>query len=404
MSEKISINLDELIRLYNDNLSTMELAEHFNVGERTISRRLWVLRRDKKISTSTREKYVNEKLQISKQELLKLLTLCGTKAIVAKRLDTSTKIISNFCDYYKIIDNKSMSENLNKILKELIKDYKPFVIKSNNHGAGETLVIGISDWHVGKTVKDSSGKILYDMNVFAARINKLLKAMLKLIDSHIAKHVVITDIVILCTGDMANGEGIYPTQVYDQSDAPPKQVMTAVKYMMKLILSLLKRNIPVKFYGCLGNHGMTGKNFDPISNWDIMIYMILKYTKETLKLKNLEINYSESDYMLVNIRKWKYLLRHKAYAQDETAAGQAKYLGWQKIHDADVIVSGHVHHWSVNGRRIVIGSTVGQDDLSERMAKAEGEPSQLLWLSTDERSHTNIYAVDLKSRDNNERN
>jgi hypothetical protein len=197
---------------------------------------------------------------------------------------------------------------------------------------------------------------------------------------------------------MANGEGIYPTQIYEQEISPPVQVMIAVEYLTKLIMALLDRGLQVNFRGVKGNHGRLGKDADPNSNWDLMIYMILQHVQTIKKLKNLSIEYSNSDYMVVSIRKWRYLLRHQAYIQDETPAGKSKYLGWQKIHSTSLVVSGHYHHWDVNSRRVVIGSPVGGDDLSERMAATEGDPQQLLWLATDERICTNIYPVDLKSK------
>jgi len=391
------INLDTLIKLYETGMTTFELAEKFKVSRRTIERRIQTLKKDGRIKG---KKIIPKELSLSidKSELLKLLALYKTKIGVARKLEVSPKTIEGLCRTFNILDNKSFSEKINTALRELTKNYKPFEIKEKQLVGDETLVIGISDWHVGKVVKDFNGKDIYNVEIFEKRIDKLIAAMLKLVDYHITKHVKLKDVFLLCTGDMANGEGIYPTQIYEQEDSPPTQVMIAVEHITKLIMALLNRGLCVNFRGVKGNHGALGRDSDPNSNWDIMIYMILQHVQKIKEIKNLSIEYSNSNYMIVPIRNWKYLLRHQAYAQDETAAGQAKYLGWLKLHNADIIVSGHTHHWDVNSRRIVIGSPVGGDDLSERMAKTEGEPSQLLWLSTNERSHTNIYPVDLKSR------
>jgi len=402
MAIKIIVE-EDLINDYLSGFNDAELAEKHDASERTIRYKLQSLREEEKIpyrnDLNEKIKYENENtVSLSKIELQKLLALYGSKTSVSKKIGLSVQAINRFCEEYGIVDNKTLSTKLNSALKSLIKNYNP--IPQNKHviSGSETLVLGTADWHVGKHVKDSNGNTIYDLDVFKKRADGLVKSIFKLLDKHLSKHVRIDKAVILSAGDMANGEGIYPTQVYEQSEAPPKQVMIVVEYFMKIILSFLQRNIPVEFYGVKGNHGRLGKDADPASNWDLMSYMILQQNKQLMNLKNLSVFYSESDYMEVPIRKWKYLLRHEAFPQDETSAGQAKYLGWQMLHKTDLIVSGHTHHWDVNSRRVVIPSVVGGDDLSERLAKTEGEPSQLLWLSTDERSHTNIYPVDLKSK------
>ena len=395
MSNKIIIDEKQLIEDYKKGLNDKALSELHEASERTIRYKLQDLRNQGKIPFRSELNLISKEINpanINKSELLKLLALYNTKAKVAKYLEVSGNSISKLCEEYEIIDSKTHSLQVNSALKELTKTYAPLKVKRTPVTGTETVVLGLADWHAGKDTAT------YNMSIFNKRINKLLANSLKLIDKHITKHVKVDRVVILSAGDMANGEGIYPTQAYHQNEAPPQQVMLVVENFMKIILSLLKRGIPVDFYGVKGNHGRLGKDADPASNWDLMIYMILQQNKQLMNLKNLTVNFNESDYLEVPIRKWRYLLRHEAFAQDETSAGQAKYLGWQKIHNADVIVSGHVHHWDIGERKIVIGSPVGGDDLSERMACTTGNPSQLLWLVTDERSHTNIYPVDLKSK------
>ena len=396
-TKSIQIDLDLLAKMYEDGTTTSELAEFFNCSSRTIDRRIQILKRDDRIKN--KKNVIKEfNLKIDKSELLKLLALYNTKSEVARKLEVSLKSIESLCKQYSIVDNKTFSESVNKALIELTKDYKPLVIKHKQKTGNESLIIGLADWHTGKIVTDFKRNDIYNIEIFKARIEKLIAAMLKLVDYHITKHVKLKEVYLLCLGDMANGEGIYPTQIYEQEASPPIQVMLVVEYMFKLIQALLDRGLEVKFRGVKGNHGRLGKDADPNSNWDLMIYMILQHTQAIKGIKNLSIEYSNSDYMVVPVRKWRYLLRHEAFAQDETAAGAAKYLGWLKLHNADMIISGHTHHWDVNSRRVVVGSPVGGDDLSEKMAKTDGDPSQLLWLTTDERICTNIYPVDLKSK------
>jgi hypothetical protein len=399
IGEKIS--KEEFIAEYLKGTTDSELAEIFDTSVRTVGRKLKELRDNNEIPY--RALIENNDItnnRISEFELLKLLALYETKAKVAKLLNLPISTITNYCKTYNIEDNKTKSERLNKTLKELTSGYKPAKIDKHLKVDGESLIIDIGDWHLGKLVRDETGNYLYNVEIANNRISKLIEGMLKLLDSHLVKHIKVEEAIIICGGDMANGEGIYPTQVYDQSDAPPKQVMFCVELIMKLVLALLDRSLPVKFYGVKGNHGRLGKDSDPASNWDLMIYMILKHISKIQKLDSFYVEYTEADYLPITVRnKWRYLIRHEGFLQDETSAGRAKYLGWMKEHKADLIVSHHFHHWSVNDRKIINGSPVGRDDLSERMAVSDGEPSQLLWVATDERSHTNFYPVDLKSKE-----
>lgn len=267
---------------------------------------------------------------------------------------------------------------------------------------GDTLVIQLSDLHAGKIVNDETGKTIYDENIFRIRIDKLCSQILKLLDNNISKGVPITDVVIISTGDQANGEDIYATQAYEQELAPPKQVMAVVDVMSKLINSLLVRKLKVAFYGVRGNHGRTGKDTDPISNWDLMLYMILDYwSKFVLKNPNLTIKYAETEHLTFEIRGHRYLARHIAPEQPDTPAGRVKFNEWARRHNVEGIVYGHWHHFGlfdVDGVRVFRGgSTVGGDSLSESMAK-HSEPIQILWGCNESRVSTFFYAVDLNEK------
>jgi len=286
-------------------------------------------------------------------------------------------------------------------LKDELADVEPYKpdIQSKTDKKGDTLVIHLTDFHAGKIVKDETGNIIYDENVFRTRIDRLCTQTLKLLDNNISKGVPITDVVILSTGDLANGEDIYATQAYEQEIAPPKQCMLVVDVITKLITSLLDRKLSVKFVGVKGNHGRTGKDTDPVSNWDIMIYMILDFwAKFVLKNPKLQIKYAETDYLTLNIRGHGYLIRHLAPEQTDTPAGRVKFNQWARQYNVEGIVYGHFHHAGINDcdsvRVIRGGSIVGGDSLSESMAKSS-EPIQVVFGVNEARVTTFIYLVDL---------
>lgn len=296
---------------------------------------------------------------------------------------------------------KEQSKAIIDVLKETLSNVDSYTSAKQDKidTDGDTLVIQLSDLHAGKIVKDQEGNVIYDENVFRTRIDRLCQQILKLLDKNVSKGVPIRDVVILSTGDQANGENIYATQAYEQELAPPKQVMLVVDVITKLIQSLLKRNLSVRFYGVKGNHGRTGKDTDPTANWDLMIYMILDFwARFVLKSKKLQIKYAETDYLTLNIRGHEYMIRHIAPEQADSPAGRVKMNEWARRYHAEGIVYGHWHHFGLfdvdNVRVFRGGSTVGGDSLSEQMAKS-AEPIQLIWGVNEHRVSTFFYAVDL---------
>lgn len=308
-------------------------------------------------------------------------------------------------NYDRKTDEEKKKDNTSALFIESLKNElqtsdicytKP---NTSNKSKGDTLVIHLTDLHAGKIVKNQDGEVVYNEKVFRTRIDTLCQQVLKLLDNNIAKGVAITDVVIISTGDLANGEGIYLTQAYEQEIAPPSQVMLVVDVVRALILALLERKLPVTFYGVRGNHGRTGKDTDVASNWDLMIYMILDFwAKIMVKNPNLIIKYAETEHMVINIRNHGYLLRHIAPEQVDSPAGRVKINEWARQHNVEAVVYGHYHHAGIfdcDGIRVIRGGTlVGADSLSESMAK-HSEPIQLVFGVNEHRVTTFYYMVDL---------
>jgi len=289
-------------------------------------------------------------------------------------------------------------------LKQELEDVQPYLASKQDkiNIKGDTLVIHLTDLHAGKIVKDQEGKLIYNEDVFRNRINRLCEQTLKLLDNNISKGVPIKDVVILLTGDLANGEGIYATQAYEQEIAPPAQVMLVVDVLTKLITSLLKRKLTVRVFGIRGNHGRTGKDTDVASNWDLMIYEILDFwARLVLKNPRLEVKFAETEYLTLDIRGHRFMIRHIAPEQVDSPAGRVKINEWARQHNVEGIVYGHYHHAGIfdcdNVRVIRGGSTVGGDSLSDSMAK-HSEPIQIVFGVNEQRVTTFIYFVDLNEK------
>ena len=359
------------VELYNAGKSGFELEDIFKISERTRQRYEHRLRNQGKL------KYRKDFLSLKKHPS-----------------DENKK------EFYK------KSINLLKFLRDVAGKVSPYkVIKTPNKQKGDTLVIQLSDWHVGRTIKDEVGNIIYDEQIFRNRIDKFIVELLQLLDNNVRKGTKIKDAVIISTGDICDGAGIFAQQESMQELSPPFQVMSACSVIQKLILSLLERKLSVNFYGVKGNHGeirIGGKSRDSNANWDLMLYLILNMWKVDSNKKNLNIIYSELDYLNFVIQGWKYHTRHIAPKQSETSAGKAKFLGWARKHDFDALVYGHYHHFGVFDRSNITifrgGSLTGTDDFAETLAE-ESAPIQLLWGVSHKRPLTFFYPVDLGERE-----
>jgi len=331
----------------------------------------------------------------SEDVLRSLLSELGSKRAVGRALHVGESSVRRWCKIYDII---SVKEDVRGYIKSLRYEKYDIKTKIKANSTGETLVISLGDWHAGKEIKDERGKVIFNEEILKHRIlDKLFPEILSLLDNRIKKATKITEVVILLIGDMADGSNIYPTQQYNQYIAPPRQVVLCQGLIIALVESLVDRGLPVAIYAVRGNHGRGLKLESPENNWDTMLYLWLRH--EVLRFPNVTLEFSDLDYMNFKVRDWNYHIRHIAPEQDDTAAGRAKFLGWENIHSFDVIVYGHYHHFGITdfygARRLRNGCVTGWDDLSEKMAKT-ADPVQLIHGCSNRRALSFIYPVDLK--------
>lgn len=292
--------------------------------------------------------------------------------------------------------------SLKEILSEVTPLPKP---KYSKNQVGDTLNILLSDWHIGREIKDENGVVVYNTDIAEKQVNAFTNEALKLSDKYISKSTKIQEVNIIAAGDMLDGMGIFSTQESMSEYAPPFQVMRGIEYIQKIILAYRQRGFKVNFYGVKGNHGeirFNGKSKDPNANWDLMLYLMLEFwAKSVVKDNMISIQYSELDYLNFDVRGWTYHVRHKAPAQSETPSGKAKFLGWVKKHKCDLVMYGHYHHYGINDRSGITiirnGALTAGDEFAESLAE-ESEPVQLVFGCNENRPVTFIYPIDLGTR------
>lgn len=296
-----------------------------------------------------------------------------------------------------VLDNDK--PDILSVIRAALKNGKPMQPLKRKKTNGETLVIHLTDFHVGRHEVDINGIATYSVAIAKERATLLCSKMLTLAKEHIAVGTDITDIVVVITGDMCDGEGIFDGQSYQLECVPPQQVMECVKMLRDFFLGLKKLNLPISVYAVKGNHGRTGKDKSPQSNWDLVTYMILEDWIKTSAIKGIAMYHSETDYYPVSIQGHGFLLRHKGTGQVESPSGARKVQGWANLHNIEAIICGHLHHFAIgeetNLRLFMGGSLKGTDEFSESLAKG-CNPSQLMFGVTRKHLSTFIYVVDTK--------
>jgi len=366
----------------------------------------WTKKEEATLLNMVNEGYTTE--EIAKKLDRSYKSISHRRADLTRNMLKKNNLISEESKEYKVADvGKTIIQKLQEELTHTPNIIEKTILPTHSRKVGDTLMIHFTDWHVGRIVKDELGNELYNTEIFKTRIQRLLSEIIALLDGYIRKGTPIKDVVIMSTGDILDGMGIFASQETLSEMSPPFQVMLAVDVIKDFILALIERKLTISFYGVRGNHGEIrgdkGKPKDLNANWDMMLYLILDFwSKNVLKNKNVMINYSELDYLNFEVQGWKYHIRHIAPQQSETSAGKGKFLGWARKHNFDALVYGHYHHWGIWDRSGITvfrgGSIPGADEYSEQLAE-ESEPIQLIWGCSKNRPMTFAYAIDLGKRE-----
>lgn len=256
----------------------------------------------------------------------------------------------------------------------------------------------LCDWHYGSKNKDGRGRETFNIAIITKRINAYTQKFIDVVNAHALGWNENTDTInIFGDGDFVDGEGIYEGQQFNLEASPPEQVFGCFDLIHDHIHSVHTAfpKMTVNFFGVPGNHGRTGKDRNPISNWDLVLYRMLH---RFVKMPKVNIYYVENDYMDIPVKGWVFHTRHRGMAQIETAAGRSRFLGWLIKHGADALVCANLHHFGatqdLDFSFLMGGSLKGDDDFSDSMAKG-CPPSQLVWGTTKKRKVTFSCNVDV---------
>lgn len=275
----------------------------------------------------------------------------------------------------------SQLQQLQEIREEIPRSSSISIKRARSHK--ESLVVVMSDTHIGRKVVNLDGEVLFNMEIGLKRIYNTAEIACNLLPA--SKLNDIDEVVIMLIGDLVDGEGIFPHQELLLEVHAAQQVSKVTKALWKMTTDFKSEFPLVRIVTTKGNHGRSQSS--PEANWDNMIFQQLELLTDMTADPNLTICNRYGEYNTVNIKGWKGLLRHKAPVQSDSSGAIAKYAGWHGIHQWDFFCYGHFHHWGVGTWQskpiFRNGSLMGGDDYSETFGFSD-EPTQLMFGVTED--------------------
>lgn len=318
------------------------------------------------------------------------IDLCR-KELKTKKFDRSSDAIRN---RLKRLGNNKLTELT--IDLSLLKR-NPYVPNPRpKRGRDESLVIMLSDNHLGKLIKDQKGKVVFDLNTAQKRIYQVLERANYLIDNYLGASR-FDEIVVIMGGDMMDNESIYDSQAHHIEFSVSDQFHAALNVYDEFLDELSKRKLPMRVVCCDGNHGRVSYSADEKTNWDHILYLALEALARKAK-KNISFEISDLDFIVTDIKGQIGYIRHILPQSTQQGSAHKKFGGWHTMYNFDFACGGHYHTLkldSYHGRPIFYnGSLCGVDDYAERLGLYD-PPAQWIWGVSEKRPRTFSYAIDL---------
>ena len=261
-----------------------------------------------------------------------------------------------------------------------------------------SIILCLSDVHIGRRVWDETRNLTYNMEIAFARLRAIPDRVRAAVVAELGGFEHYDECVVLLGGDMIDGDGmIFPGQAHVVEDDVIAQVHAADREIWTLLLRLRQMFPTVRVICARGNHGRGGgRHANPNANWDNALYGRLALRADLNGDTNLSIANAYGDYCNVAVKGWQGHLRHKGPPHAGTGGAIAKWAGWQLIHGYDFVVSGHYHHIgyeTFNGTHIFRnGCLTGGDEFSESLAY-DARASQLLFTVRPDKLPAQIVPI-----------
>lgn len=274
---------------------------------------------------------------------------------------------------------------------------KPYSADKGDRRKQETLVAVISDTQVGKVTES------YNFDIFQARINRYFERLLRLTELQRSHHPV-HDLVVICDGDLVEGEGIFAGQAWEVQAGALEQATRFAQVVSTAILKISSHYRSVSVHVIGGNHGRTGKDWNPKSNFDLIAGELLKHLCATVQNVSVEVCYEW--FKLVEVANTRILVTHgdkiRSGGDTPVTAIVKRISRWRDSIKPEwqVLILGHFHnyvnlHW--NGAELFVnGSTEDGNEYARGYLGMASDPLQVCFFVHPDKGVTARYPIKLR--------
>ncbi len=287
-------------------------------------------------------------------------------------------------------------EHLTQAIRAMpaVKVKPPYFSSSGRRRSPMSLVVHLSDWHLGEVVDPVQvmGLNAYDGEIAARRVYRLEQLILTALDIIGRSHPIPT-LRILTLGDMVSG-AIHNELVETNEYNLYEQWANLALLLSQFVLRLAARFESVVIEGVPGNHGRTtikpGAKSRYVS-WDYLAYQTLALM--LANQSNVTCRFPRSPLMTTEIEGWTYLLYHGDEIRSwaglpwygiERAQARLRELLQANKQEFHYAALGHFHNASnmerAVGQTIVNGSLVGGSEYSVGRLFSTSPPTQVLYF------------------------
>jgi hypothetical protein len=256
------------------------------------------------------------------------------------------------------------------------------IAKDKRTGKPEVALVHLTDWQYGKQT------VSYGPSTCAQRIGQFIDKTIHITDIQ-RKHHPVREVYVLLGGDMVEGLGIFPGQVYEVHAHLYEQLFTVSQIITQSITTLAQHFEKVHVVCEYGNHGRLGRKGEMPGgdNIDRIAYEIARD-----KCKGLTASWQSSGdwYQIARIGNYKALLVHgdeiKSFGGNTPAFGILRKVNAWAGGVIEEFTDCYMGHWHTpmsltmgNGNRIfVTGSPESHNEYAREFVAATGKPSQRL--------------------------
>jgi hypothetical protein len=274
-----------------------------------------------------------------------------------------------------------------------LKKYVP--INKGRIGDPETQVLHLTDNHMGQITPSFNDEIGEE------RLQHLFKATTRITALHRNMYP-INDLVIFITGDMVHGENVYQGAKLGAVSCGARDQVTNIAFprLTEFILSLKQEFKTVTLECVRGNHGRYSKEAPSTSNWDMLLYDLLKSKLEHYDVK---VNISRDFYKMVDIQGHRFFLTHlDQFRGTQGIPWFAIVRGIQSWYVTyggfEYVVGGHFHRddfLRINSRcKMIMGASMVTDDpFTLEVIKTSSIPCQWTWGVNKKKGVTWSYSL-----------